>query len=155
VQVDRENQPESEDLELTDEAADEKNAIEEEIKGIVKDVALHGTSLHTSDEYKRLKDQGYFLTSIQWSARRKAHPFEIVQFDAGFNDPVAGVGYKYGVRTWKVALESGRHAKSWTTIPASEKTKLSNLLQQASMTVFVKVKNEFKGTSPIGTGQPL
>jgi hypothetical protein len=95
------------------------------------------------------------LTSIQWSARRKASPFEIVQFDAGFNDPVAGVGYKYGVRTYKVALASGQRAKSWTTIPASEKTKLSNLLQQACMKAFVKVKNEFRGTSPIVTGQPL
>jgi hypothetical protein len=155
VQVDLENQSESDDLELTDEAADEKKAIEEEIKGIVKDIALHGTSLHTSDEYKRLREQGYFLTSIQWSARRKTSPFEIVQFDAGFDDPVAGVGYKYGVRTWKVALESGQYAKSWTTIPADDKTKLSSLLQQASMTVFMKVKNEFKGMSSTATGEPL
>jgi hypothetical protein len=155
VQVDLKNQPELEDADLLEEAANEKKAIEEEIKGVVKDIALRGTSLHTSAEFKRLKEQGYFLTSIQWSARRKTSPFEIVQFDAGFDNPFAGVGYKYGVRTWKVALESGMSAKNWTTIPAEEKTKLSSLLQQASMVVFVKIKQEFKDMSGTATGEAL
>ena len=155
VQIDLKNQPELEDPEQTDETVDEKRAVEEEIKGIVKDIALHGTSLHTSDEYKRLKDQGYFLTSVQWAARRKHSPFEVVQFDAGFNDPVAGVGYRYGVRTWRLALETGQYAKSWTTIPSDDKRKLSSLLQQASMTVFMKIKKEFKDMAATATGEPL
>ena len=155
VQVDRKHQGQSADAEDSDEAEDEKKAVEEEIKGIVKDIALRGTSLHISDEYRRLKEQGYFLTSLQWSARRKNSPFEVVQFDAGFDDPIAGVGYRYGVRTWKLALESGMYAKNWATIPADEKTKLSSLLQQASMTVFVAIKKEFQQKPASANGEPL
>lgn len=155
VQVDRKDQQQTEDTDESDEADEEKKAIEEEIKGIVKDIALRGTSLHTSDEYRRLKEQGYFLTSLQWSARRKNSPFEIVQFDAGFDDPFAGTGYRYGVRTWKLALGNGMSAKSWTTIPADEKTKLSSLLQQASMSVFVAIKKEFEQKSGVANGEPL
>lgn len=116
---------------------------------------MRGTSLHTSDEYRRLKEQGYFLTSLQWSARRKNPPFEIVQFDAGFDDPFAGVGYRYGVRTWKLALESGMYAKSWATIPADDKMKLSSLLQQASMIVFMAIKKEYQQKAASITGEPL
>lgn len=155
VQVDRKHQSEAEGADETDDTEDEKKAVEEEIKGIVKDIALRGTSLHTSDEYRRLKEQGYFLTSLQWSARRKIHPFEIVQFDAGFDDPFAGVGYRYGVRTWKLALESGMYAKSWVTIPADDKVKLSSLLQQASMTVFMAIKREYQQKAASINGEPL
>ena len=45
-----------------------------------------------------------FSTSIHWAARRNASPHEIVQFDAGFDYRAAGVGYRYGVRTWRVPL---------------------------------------------------
>ena len=155
VQVDRKHQDETENADEADDTEDEKKAVEEEIKGIVKDIALRGTSLHTSDEYRRLREQGYFLTSLQWSARRKNSPFEIVQFDAGFDDPFAGVGYRYGVRTWKLALESGMYAKSWATIPAEDKVKLSSLLQQASMTVFLAIKKEFQQKATTAKGEPL
>ncbi len=155
VQVDRKHQDETEDADEPDDIEDEKKAVEEEIKGIVKDIALRGTSLHTSDEYRRLKEQGYLLTSLQWSARRKNSPFEIVQFDTGFDDPFAGVGYRYGVRTWKLALESGAYAKSWATIPAHDKMKLSSLLQQASMTVFMAIKKEFQQKAVNNKGEPL
>ena len=155
VQVDRKHQDETDNTDEADDTEDEKKAVEEEIKGIVKDIALRGTSLHTSDEYRRLREQGYFLTSLQWSARRKNSPFEIVQFDAGFDDPFAGVGYRYGVRTWKLALESGMYAKSWATIPAEDKVKLSSLLQQASMTVFLAIKKESQQKPTSGKGEPL
>jgi hypothetical protein len=95
------------------------------------------------------------LTFASRSARRKTSPYEVVQFDAGFDDPFAGTGYRYGVRTWKLALESGMYAKSWVTIPAEEKVKLSSLLQQASMAVFVAIKKEFQQKPTAAMGEPL
>jgi hypothetical protein len=94
-------------------------------------------------------------TSIQWSGRRVASPYEVVQFDAGFDDPAAGVGYRYGVRTWRVPLESGQYAKSWTTIPTDEKVRFSGLLQQASMAVYQEIKKEFNQKKPNSNGEPL
>jgi hypothetical protein len=152
VQVDF-GEPVPDDADLLEEAEDEKKAAEEEMTGVVKDIALHGKSLHLSEEYKRLKEKGFFLTDIHWAARRNASPYEIVQFDAGFDDPAAGVGYRYGVRTWRVPLESGLLPKSWTTIPAEEKVRLSSLLQQASMAVYLEIKNEFNQAN--SKGEPL
>ena len=154
VQVDF-GDPVPDDVDLLEDAENEKKAAEEEIVGVVKDIALHGKSLHLSEEYKRLKEKGFFLTSIQWSGRRNASPHELVQFDAGFDDPVAGVGYRYGVRTWRVPLESGQYAKSWTTVPAEEKVRLSGLLQQASMAVYQEIKKEFNQATLNSQGEPL
>lgn len=147
--------PATEDLDLLEDAENEKKAVEEEITGVVKDIALHGKAIHLSEEYKRLKEKGFFLTSIQWAGRRIASPHEIVQFDAGFNDAAAGVGFKYGVRTWRVPLETGQYAKNWTTIPAAEKALFSGLLQQASMAVYQEIKKEFDEQNSSSKGEPL
>jgi hypothetical protein len=152
VQVDFGN-PVPDDADLLEDAEDEKKAAEEEIVGVVRDIALHGKALHLSEEYKRLKEKGFFLTSIHWAGRRNASPHEIVQFDAGFDNPAAGVGYRYGVRTWRVPLESGQLPKSWTTIPAEEKAQLSSLLQHASMAVYLEIKKEFNQAN--SNGEPL
>lgn len=141
------------DPDLIEDAEDEKKAVEEEITSVVKDVALHGKALHVSPEYKRLREKGFFLTSIQWSGRRTTSPYEIVQFDAGFDDPAAGVGYKYGVRTWKLRLENGQYAKSWVTIPAEDKSRLSRLLQKASMEIYLRIKKEYQENA--AKGEPL
>lgn len=143
------------DADLLEDAENEKKAAADEIAGVVKDVALHGKALHLSEEYKRLKERGFFLTNIHWSGRRTETPHEIVQFDAGFDDPAAGVGYKYGVRTWRVTLESGQYAKSWTTIPVDEKDRLSALLQRASMAVYLEIKKEFNEMKASLDGEPL
>ena len=134
---------------------DTKTKAEKEIQGVVKAMALHGKSLHLSEEYKRLKDKGFFLTSIQWSGRRIAGPNEIVEFDAGFDDPTSGVGYRYGVRTWITRRENNEYAKNPATVPADEKVKLSALLQQASMSVFHEIKEEFKKKHSSIAGEPL
>jgi len=152
VQVDL-GDPTIDEADILEDSEDEKKAVEEEITGVVKDIALHGKSLHLSEEYKRLKEKGFFLTSIHWAARRNVLPHEIVQFDAGFDDPAAGVGYRYGVRTWRVPLESGQLPKSWTTIPAEEKARLSSLLQRASMAVYLQIRNEFNQAN--SNGEPL
>jgi hypothetical protein len=143
------------DADLLEDAENEKKAAEEEIAGVVKDIALHGTAIHLSEEYKRLKEKGFYLTSVQWSGRRTDSPHHIVHFDAGFDDPAAGVGYRYGVRTWRVPLESGMYAKSWTTIPADEKVRLSGLLQRASMAVYQDIRQEFNKAKSSSDGEPL
>jgi len=153
VQVDIGEAAPADDPELSEDAENEKKAVEEEIASVVKDIALHGKALHLSPEYRRLKEKGFFLTSIHWSGRRIASPHDIVQFDAAFDNPAAGVGYKYGVRTWKVPLETGEISKNWATIPADEKTRLSSLLQQASMTTYLKIKKEYEETT--SKGEPL
>ncbi len=145
----------SDDADLLEDVEDERKSVEEKITWVVRDIAIHGESLHLSEEYQRLKDKGFFVTSIQWSGSRIASPHEVVQFDAGFDDPAAGVGYRYGVRTWRLPLESGQYAKSWTTVPADEKVRLSGLLQQASMAVYLDIRKEFKQAKSNLNGEPL
>jgi hypothetical protein len=134
---------------------DTKAKVEKELQGVVKAMALRGKSLLLSEEYKRLKSKGFFITSIQWSGRRIAGPNEIVEFDAGFDNPAAGVGYRYGVRTWITRRENNEYAKYPATIPAEEKVKLSSLLQQASMSVFREIKEDFKKKHSSTAGEPL
>ncbi len=134
---------------------DAPTADELEVAGAVKDIALNGTSLHVSSEYKRLREKGFFLTSIRWSGRRIAWPHEIIEFEAGFDEPAVGVGYRYGVRTRTVRLESGSYARNPTTIPSADKILLLNLLQQASFAVYRDVKIEFNASKSSADGEAL
>jgi hypothetical protein len=67
----------------------------------------------------------------------------IVDFHAGFDEPAAGVGYRYGVRTWTLRLENGQYSKNATTVPTDDKVALSSLLQKASMAVYLAIKDDF------------
>ncbi len=37
-------------------------------------------------------EHGFFITSITWSAKRKVSPYQIVEFEAGFEEPAPGRG---------------------------------------------------------------
>ena len=155
VKVDFGPSPSSSSDLLDESAEDLKSKAEKQMEGVVRAIALQGKSLHLSEEYNRLKEKGFFLTSIQWSGRRIAHPNEIVEFEAGFENPAAGVGYKYGVRTWITRREDNEYAKNPTTIPEEDKIKLSALLQEASLQVFLEIKKEFSDKHTSQDGEPL
>lgn len=56
----------------------EKKKAEQELMGVVENVALKGQSLLTSPEYQDLNKKGFYITSITWTAIHKHSPHEIV-----------------------------------------------------------------------------
>ena len=142
-----------------DELDDEENAEEgdeeanEEMLGVVRAVALNGESLLSSPLYQGLQQRGFFLTSITWRSKRNVLPFQIVEFDAAFDDPANGREFKYAVRGW-ATQKGGDYVKNNKVVPPDEKKVLLGLIENTAMAVQREIKTEFAAQkeSPDGPG---
>jgi hypothetical protein len=141
VKVDRADKPEAV---LDDDASEEDNGSEDasaEMLGIVRAVALHGEDLLSSKEYQSLHKRGFFITSITWSCRRTVSSYQQVEFDAGFDDPTRGVGFKYSVRGWATQKE-GEYTKSFRPMPLDDKRGFLVAIESTAIGVFRELRKE-------------
>lgn len=154
VSADRGEKEHSSDV--LDEDADDGDANEEaseQMLGIVLAMALRGQSLLSSPEYQAMHEQGFFITNITWSAKRKSSPYELVEFEAGFGEPSLGRGFYYNVRGWKTA-RSGEYTKNIKQVPPDEKKRLLRMLEFTAIQVFREVgKDLHQHDQPIGGPQ--
>jgi hypothetical protein len=129
------------DDEAGGEEADEMQEASAQMLGVVKAVALHGESLLSSLEYQNLSSKGFFITSITWSAKRTESPFQIVQFDAGFDDPSLGQGFKYAVRGWSTQ-RNGNYSKSFRPMLPEDKKVFLAVIERTAITVFRELRSD-------------
>jgi hypothetical protein len=97
VKVERlKQEPEEGELQLEDDQESEE--AKQEALALVKKVALKGETLLASEEYQSLAKKGFFITSIIWRSMLATHPYPMIEFEAAFEEPMAGKGFKYFVR---------------------------------------------------------
>jgi hypothetical protein len=104
-------------------------------------MAFQGQSLLTSPQYQAMHAQGFFITSITWSAKRNVSPYQIVEFEAGFEEPVTGTGFRYNVRGWKTQ-RSGEYTKNPKAVPPEEKKKFLSAIERVAIDVFRDIRQE-------------
>lgn len=139
VRVDSKIAASDADNDDTEESSNNEEA--DEMLAVVKAVALQGQSLLSSSEFQGLRSRGFYITSIQWSAKRTESPYEIVEFDAAFADPEAGTGFKYSARGWST-YKDGKYTKGFNVMPQQEKAKMLQELEQSAMKVFKELQAE-------------
>ena len=114
----------------------------EEMLGVVRAVVLNGESLLASPLYQGLQRRGFFLTSITWQSKRDSLPFQIVEFNAAFDEPAHGREFKYAVRGW-ATQKGGDYIKNFRVVPPEEKKVFLGLIENTAMTVQREIKAEF------------
>jgi hypothetical protein len=127
---------------------DEKNgeeqadaAITERMLAVVEDVALHGKALLVSAEYQLLKDKGFFITSITWKAQQTKSPFNIVEFDAGFEEPEEGRGFRYNVRGL-YRNRDGQFTKTMQPLSAAHKEEIFPIIERTALHVLDELRKK-------------
>lgn len=97
VKVERlKQEPEEGELDLEDDQETEE--AKQEALALVKKVALKGETLLASEEYQSLAKKGFFITSIIWRSMLTKPPYPMIEFEAAFEEPMLGKGFKYFVR---------------------------------------------------------
>jgi hypothetical protein len=127
-----------------DEDGEEEESDEEaseQMLGIVKAMAFQGQSLLTSPQYQAMHSQGFFVTNITWSAKRNISPYQIVEFEAGFEEPGLGRGFRYNVRGWNTQ-RSGEYTKNLKPVPAEDKKKFLSVIEQVAIDVFRDIRQQ-------------
>lgn len=118
---------------------EEVSEIEEQMLGIVDNVALTGENLVASEMYQELKAKGFFITSITWRARQKVDPYTIIECDAGFEDRQAGKKFRYSVHG-ALSFKNGRYTKNIRPVGDDEKAQLLAMIEQTARGVLAKLR---------------
>lgn len=98
IKVDRrvEEPPEPDPDSDQEEDADEQS--QEEAKAMVKSAALQGHGLLTSELYQKMREMGYFVYRMQWSSVETDSSGRLMEFEAGFENPVLANSFHYDVK---------------------------------------------------------
>ena len=111
----------------------------EEMLSVVENVALKGQSLLGSAEYQQLKAKGFYTTNIVWKSKQTESPSDILEFEAGFDEPREAKGFKYNVKGVYRYL-NGRYTVSLRPLTKEEKAPLLTLLERTARQVLAQLR---------------
>jgi hypothetical protein len=126
----------------SEESADDNNtSAEEQMLSVVENVALHGKALLASAEYQLLRKKGFFITSITWKAKQTDSPYNIVEFDAGFEEPKEGKGFRYNVRGL-YRNRDGVYTKTLQPLSDTHKEAIFPIIEQTALIALNDLRNK-------------
>lgn len=114
---------------------------------VVEDVALHGKALLVSAEYQLLREKGFFITSITWKAKQTDSPYNIVEFDAGYEEPEEGRGFRYNVRGLYRNRE-GEFTKTLQPLSAAHKEEIFPIIERTALRVLSELRRNAAPATP-------
>jgi hypothetical protein len=124
-------------------AADEETAeAEEAMLAVVDNVALHGQSLLASQEYQNLRAKGFYITSITWISNQTESPYNRVEFDAGFEEPMEGKEFRYNVRGIYRRNSKGDLTKTLRPLTDAHKQVIFPVLEQTARKVLAELRQK-------------
>lgn len=129
--------PGSDELDLEDDQ--NKEQAKQEALALIKNVALKGESLLASEEYQSLQKKEFFITSIIWRSKQTTIPYPIVEFEAAFEEPEAGRGFKYSVRG-ALNFTDGEYTKTLRPIEQDDKQHFLTIIEQTARNAIAAIR---------------
>lgn len=108
---------------------------DQEIAGIVHNVALNGEHLVESQMFKDLCARGFYITSITWRAREKTLPYKIIECHAGFEDREGGTRFRYSIQG-ALRFKGGEYTKNLQYVEDAEKATLLTMIETTARNVL-------------------
>lgn len=128
---------------------EENEEVKQEMLAVVHSVSMQGSNLVASTQYQQLKQGGFYITSITWRAKEAVSPYDMIQFDASFENGTEGTGFKYGVRR-SSRLRSGEYAKQFRAVDDGDRAQLFELLESAARSILAKLHRKLRDDSDVG-----
>lgn len=132
------------DLDLEDDQS--KEEAKEQALALVRNVALKGETLLASEEYQSLLKKGFFITSIIWRSLLLNDAAPIIEFEAAFEEPELGKGFKYHVRG-ALNITGGEYTKTLRPLPAEDKEKYIAILEKTARDTVESIRAGLTGDS--------
>lgn len=138
------------DVDVDEEESDEEAALRERMLAVVENVALHGTALLASSEYQSLKRKGFYITSITWRSQQSSSPFNILEFDAGFEEPEQGTGFRYNVRGF-YRNRNGEFTKTMLPLKPTHKETVFPVIEGTARKVLAALRQQSESVNAMST----
>lgn len=123
---------ESNENELDLEDDQDTEQAQQEMLTLVKKVALKGQNLMSSPEYQQLTKKGFYITYLIWCSKQLNRPYHKVEFEAGFQEPETGKGFRYNVRGAYHYVQKQEYTKHRKSLSNDEKQPFLSLIEQTA-----------------------
>lgn len=120
------------DIEEEEEAAEEAAS---KMMAVVRKASFSGSNVIASDEYQKLNNSVFFITSIRWMATCKNYPYDRIGLEAGFDDPEGGRGFRYKARVAK-RKEDGSYGTQYGPLDEKDKKEIFSLIEKTAEEVI-------------------
>lgn len=132
-------QQEEDELDLDDDQDTEE--AKQEALALVKKVALKGETLLASEEYQSLSKKGFFITSIIWRSKLLTPTYPLVEFEAAFEEPELGKGFKYFVRGSYNVVDK-QYTKTVRPVDLEDKEKYLSLIEDTAASTIAVLRKK-------------
>lgn len=151
VKVERLRQePEEGELQLEDDQESEE--AKQEALALVKKVALKGETLLASEEYQSLAKKGFFITAIIWRSMLTKQPYPMIEFEAAFDEPMAGKGFKYFVRGAYNVVDK-QYTKTIRPVDTENKEKYLSIIEDTAANTIKELRKKAQAEAENGKAQ--
>lgn len=151
VKVERLKQ-ESEEGELDLEDDQENEEAKQEALALVRKVALKGETLLASEEYQSLAKKGFFITSIIWRSMLAKPPYPMIEFEAAFEEPMLGKGFKYFVRGAYNVVDK-QYTKTIRPVDPDDKEKYLSIIEDTAANTIKELRKKAQAEAEAKNGQ--
>lgn len=138
------------ELDLDDDQDTEE--AKQEALALVKKVALKGETLLASEEYQSLTKKGFFITSIIWRSMLVKPPYPMIEFEAAFEEPLVGTGFKYFVRGAYNVVD-GLYTKTVRPVDAEDKEMYLSIIEDTAANNIAELRKKAKAEAEAGKAQ--
>ncbi len=133
--VEEPNQPVNPEEEDNGEAKEKK----EELKALVRKIALSGENILLSTQYQQLAKDGFFISKSIWTSVEVTGKGRIFEFEAEFKDAENASNFAYNIRGMYDRDKDGELAKVRSAINEMEREQLKSRLEDAAYESVDKV----------------
>lgn len=113
----------------------------EEMISFVENIALRSKVLLGAEEYQHLRNKGFYVTRVRWKAQQKNDPFDVIEFEAGFDQPREGTGFRYNPRG-AYRNRNGRLTSTIRALTKEERGLLLALLEQTARSILTTLRDD-------------
>lgn len=118
--------------------AEEVGEAEVALLSAVRQVALKGSVLLASPMYQTIRESGFALSAARWISQ-EAHTNDQYEFEASFENPAEGTGFRYKVRGVR-RYDSGAVLKTIRPVPADQLPVLYGYIEASAIAAIEKLK---------------
>ena len=143
------DEDEPEDSDLADQESEDVGP--SELRILVKRAALEGQGLLGTPEYERLREDGFFVSRVAWTAHEKKEKGRVkVAFEAEFGAPEQGRDFRYRVAKVFDRTKSGTDFKKTGRSPtAQEMRDFGRSVEKAAQIAMTALEESSNNTAPL------
>ena len=98
-------------------------------------MALKGSSILLSSQYKDLREGGFYIVSVRWRSKQLEPPYHLFDFWAGIDEPELGQGFKFAVKSTLIR-RGGSYVKTWRNLDEPDRKALLRVLDATAIQAF-------------------